>query len=206
MKKLLRKLNTGEFKDNGWLSVQKTIWLDEDAVLVVTLNDGVQNNQDTNWKIEAKSVLEYWITDAYGDSLNHYENNHVILKQYTDKTANLSFRGTHASSELVVGALAEAHFECVQNWISFNRYMNMEQKLSELLSGGFGKLADGPLFLLKEYERVLARFDIQANITDARPAKRWNGLSWVELTSPPEMIHLGGTYIVASAFQATEQT
>ena len=206
MKDLLKKTETGEFEDDGWLLLQNVHWFNDGLELVVDLDDGVEGSPNTTWVINAQCIHEYRLVDARCSGLSHHKEGHVIIKQYTDNTANLFFRGTHSAPTSVLGALLEAHNACVQDWIDFGKYINTEQKLSDLMSAGFGKLASGPKFLLKEYQAVLESFDIRANITDEMPVKRWNGKSWVDFLSVPEMIHLGGSYVVADSFHARKQS
>jgi hypothetical protein len=204
MEALLKITETGEFEDNGWLFLKNSHWQGDDIELLFELKDGVEGNQIANWVVRAHMVHEYKIFEAYDRGLNHHKKNHIIISQYTDKAANLFFRGTYSCPEEVVGALFEAHVECAQDWIDFGKYLNTEQKLSNLIKAGFGKLADGPEFLLKEYQAILAKFGISSNITGERPPKRWNGSKYVEFSSVPEMIHFGGSFVVADSFHASE--
>jgi hypothetical protein len=206
MESLLKITETGEFEDNGLLFLKNSHWQDDDIELLFELNDGVDGNPNANWIIKAHTVHEYKIFEAYDCGLNHHKENHIIISQYTENIANLFFRGTHSCPEAVVGALFEAHVECAQDWIDFEKYINKEQKLSNLIKAGFGKLAGGPEVLLKKYQSILTKFGISSNITSVMPAKRWNGSAWVDFSSAPEMIHFGGSFIVADSFHASKLT
>ncbi len=205
MEALLRKTETGEFEDNGWLSLINSHWDGDDLELVLELKDGFEVSENTNWVVRATTVHEYKIFDANDCGLNHFRENHVAISQYTDKTANLFFQGTYSSPYAVVGSLYEAHTEVAQDWIEFEKYLNTNQTVSSLIEAGFGKLADGPVFLLKEYMEVLRNFGIKSNIADQMPPKRWNGMSWVEFSSVPELLHFGGSYVIADRFHASMQ-
>lgn len=205
MKELLRKTETGEFEDNGWLSLISSHWDGDDIELVLELNDGFEGSENTTWVVKATTVHEYKLFDAYDCGLNLFHDDHVAIAQFTDKTANLFFQGTSDTPLAVVGALYEAHTKIAQDWIEFEKYLNTNQTVSNLIEAGFGKLANGPVFLLKEYLAVLKDFGISANITDKMPPKRWDGSSWVAFASIPELLHFGGSYIVADHFHASKQ-
>ncbi len=205
MESLIAEIDTDEFEDNGWLLLVNASWNDDVLELLFDVRNGIEGSNSNSWLIKATSVHEYKIFKAHDCGLNYHKEEHVIIQKYSDPEANLFFNGKTKSPECVAGALYEAHVECVQDWIEFDKHINTEQKLSKLIQAGVGKLACGPIFLLQEYIKVLDRFGVNSNLADITPPKRWSGTSWVEYVSIPEMIHFGGSYIVADSFYASKQ-
>lgn len=192
------------FEDDGGLSLTRMQWSDNILELVFDLIHGNDEEDSSTWAVIASNVFDYRIVDSRDDGLSHHIDDHVMLSRYTDKTVDLYFRGSCSEPEAVVGALYEAHVRCVRDWFEFEKYLNTEKPLSGLIKGGHGKLACGPLFLLNEYKQVLDHYGIGVSLTDTRPAKYWNGDSWVEFERSPQMIHFGDSYIVADGFEARQ--
>lgn len=48
----------------------------------------------------------------------------------------------------------------MEGWIPFQKYFNSDLRLSELIGGSFGMLADGPEPLVLAYEEVMQSYGI----------------------------------------------
>jgi hypothetical protein len=69
----------------------------------------------------------------------------------------------------VAGALCERHVDLVEDWIPFEKYLNAEVRLAELIAGSFGMLADGVEPLILAYEEVMQRYGFSTSQHESRP-------------------------------------
>jgi hypothetical protein len=56
-----------------------------------------------------------------------------------------------------MGQLCLTHHRLAADWMPFDRYLNNQVGRELLLDGGYGKLADGPEFLVVAYAAILKR-------------------------------------------------
>ena len=200
MKSLLSVVGTGEFEDDGWMRLIQTAWLENKLELVFELNVDGNESSIQKWSVVAKNIHEYKIFEAYDCGLNHCIADHVAIRQFTDNRAKLFFNGKATNPEQLLGGLFEAHYDCVDDWIEFDRYININSNLSKLFSDGYGLLADGPLFLLEKYSDVLRAQGISWSITNKSNPSYWENGAFHEYSKNLEMIHFGGSYVVADEF------
>jgi hypothetical protein len=115
-----------------------------------------------NIRINCHSVRESNLKPGYyGDLL--VSQDHVLLWHYVQPYALTSFHGTAPEPLAVVGALFERHVELVDDWIPFQKYFNSNIRLSELIEGSFGMLADGPEALVFAYEEVMQSYGVSTS-------------------------------------------
>jgi hypothetical protein len=110
---------------------------------------------------------------------------------------DLSFRGSPQSPAELVGQLYLTHHRLVADWIPFDRYLNNQVDLEPLLGGGYGKLADGPEFLVAAYAAIIERHGVSPSLLPARPAKWFDGRAWVETEAHLNTLVLGESFFVA---------
>ena len=79
-------------------------------------------------------------------------------------------------------------------WIDFGRYLNSELPLRNLLSAGFGKLADGPDFLVQAYGKVLTEASVEVSLGELWPTKVWTGDAWGR--NRRRALNAGSRYVV----------
>jgi hypothetical protein len=82
------------------------------------------------------------------------------------------------------------HHRVTDGWIRFDRFLNPEVPLTELLASGSGQLATGPSFLVSAYAKVLKEHG-------CRPARRAT-----RRRNPPKralLAHFSESYVVAQA-------
>ena len=95
----------------------------------------------------------------------------------------------------LVGQLFLTHQRLVADWIPFDRTLNNHVDLDALLGGGYGKLADGPEFLVAAYAAILERHGVSPSLLPARPSKWFDGRAWgASKKSEKKGIDRGGEY------------
>ncbi|MDA0183089.1 hypothetical protein OJ997_22460 [Solirubrobacter phytolaccae] len=112
---------------------------------------------------------------------------HPGLLPFVDERGGLSFNGAVAEPERLEAALRAAHAQAAGGHIAF------EEGLAARLAVGYGRLASGPVTLLRQYAHVADDHGVATNLTVTGPGR--NGLSLLEL---------GGTFVVAERFTIVE--
>jgi len=117
---------------------------------------------------------------------------HVLLWQYNKPHAYVSFYGEAMQPLAVVGALFERHTDLVGSWIPFQRYLN-GGRLSELIAGRYGLLAQGPEPLIFAYEEVMQQHGFStAHHASDKPVE-----------SPKAVLIFHESFVIAESFNAT---
>lgn len=157
--------------------------------LDVTVDEG--EHRHSSWRVDCSNVLDY---DAHfaGEELE-FRDSDPLLSPYHDRRASLSFRGTPGSVDAAIGELWKAHHRMFGDCYPFGRFLN-GYPLEELLEGGFGKLADGPLDLMKEYECVLLAQGVETHVSEYDPNPYEN--------RDARLLVIGRGFIVAERFEA----
>lgn len=124
-------------------------------------------------------------SEPFSRALLHAE--HPGLLPYADERGGLSFNGVPAQPEQLVAALRAAHLEAAGGHIKF------EEELGERLAIGYGRLASGPVTLLRRYANVADDHGVATNLTVTGPGR--GGLTLLEL---------GTTFVVAERFTVVE--
>ena len=112
--------------------------------------------------IEAVVVAGHWADVELA-------TDHPLLLDHKAPQAILGFRGNVDAPVQVLGALYAAHRTVVGDWLPLGRFLN-EMPTEELLRGGHGTLAFGPLPLLEAYADVLSSFGVRASVNSVRDA------------------------------------
>jgi hypothetical protein len=147
------------------------------------------------WEVRALGLRDFLVREPHGDLTAH--SDHVLARQHTDRCVDLSFRGSPQSPAELVGQLYLTHHRLVADWIPFDRYLNNQVDLEPLLGGGYGKLADGPEFLVAAYAAIIERHGVSPSLLPARPAKWFDGRAWVETEAHLNTLVLGESFFVA---------
>src|SRR6201999_255782 len=114
-----------------------------------------------------------WRTTNEPFSHAFVHSEHPGLLPFADDRGGLSFRGVPAEPERLVHALRAAHAETAGDHIAF------EEGLEERLAVGYGRLASGPVTLLRHYADVAAMYGVETNLTITGAGR--TGLSLLEL-------------------------
>lgn len=64
-------------------------------------------------------------------------------------------------------------------------------------------IAEGPRFLLDAYAVVLARHGVDCSLIEDRPFKLYRDRGWQPLASPPELLQIGTSMVIAGEFTAS---
>jgi hypothetical protein len=124
-------------------------------------------------------------------------NNFVNIWRVPSTATTRSYDLIRSNCAELVGQLFLTHQRLVADWIPFDRYLNNHVDLDALLGGGYGKLADGPEFLVAAYAAILERHGVSPSLLPARPAKWYDGRAWVETETHLNTLILGGSFFVA---------
>jgi hypothetical protein len=109
---------------------------------------------------------------------------HPALLPYADERGGLSFKGVPAEPQRLVAALRAAHHEAARGHVAFE-----DDGLAERLAVGYGRLASGPVTLLRRYADIAERSGVATHLVVTGPGR--DGLSLLEL---------GDTFVVAERF------
>lgn len=156
----------------------------------------------TEWSVGAKHLHGYSIEEPCGD-FQFTQRDHVLARLFTDAQQDLSFRGMPSSASAVIGELLLAHRLALKDWVPFGKYLNPMNDLEGLLAGGYGKLADGPSFLMKAYAHVLEEAGIKPSLMPLRSYKLWDGEKYAEGYRELATLFVGGAYFVAAHFECS---
>ncbi len=119
--------------------------------------------------------------EPFGHAVLHAE--HPGLLPFADERGGLSFRGRPPAPERLENALRAVHAEAAGQHVRF------EDGLAERLAVGYGRLASGPVTLLRRYARVAAAHGVATQLSVTGPGRA--GLSLLEL---------GDSLVVAERF------
>jgi hypothetical protein len=135
--------------------------------------------------IRCDGVVRWRATsEPFGHALLHAE--HPGLLPYSDERGGLSFCGRPSEPERLEHALRVAHAETAGEHVAF------EDGIAERLAVGYGRLASGPVTLLRRYASVAGRHGLDTNLTITGPGRA--GLSLLEL---------GDSFVVAERFSVS---
>lgn len=191
LRELLAIVDTGKFEDCGRIDVTAAQWSAGD----LTLRLGVDPGDETieRWTITCSSVVEHLLTQAENCGLAHVVGEHPATAQFTEPLEHLYFRGACANPEAFLGKLWLAHRRATDDWIPFDRYLNTEVPVVELVASSSGCLATGPSFLIGAYATLLDQEKMQPHRLEAEQ----------EVYLPKaELLHFGESYVIAARFQA----
>jgi len=130
---------------------------------------------------------------------------HELLLEYRAEQVTLFFTGKANDPHSLVGALYEAHVDTVADWYPFERFLNPQMPLVDLLQSGFGQLADGPAPLIEAYERVINEYGVRGSRTKPQPAVWWDGENWAPDGESVRVFLLDDMYVVAGCFAASRE-
>jgi hypothetical protein len=110
---------------------------------------------------------------------------HPGLLPFADEVGGLSFRGRPPEPERLARELRAEHAVVAGGHIVF------EDGLAERLAVGYGRLASGPVTLLRRYADVAGEHGVATNLTVTGPGR--SGL---------QLLELGDSFVVAERFTA----
>lgn len=202
--------------------------------LVVSLST-YGNEHVGRWEITAANPVASLIPVGEDPLLDYYDRDHPLLLPYVAERARISFTGRPAVPvRQVIGALYAAHAAIVGDYLPLGQYMNTGYgrepqvpfkeapagygTLTDLLEGGYGTLADGPLPLIQAYAAVLLGHGLRVSVSEASPPARgawhddwsfgWDPIGIVSLllfrrSTDQSGAHEDPGYVIAREFTAT---
>ncbi|MBE2318908.1 hypothetical protein DVA67_023245 [Solirubrobacter sp. CPCC 204708] len=144
-------------------------------------------NRSWNRTLRCDGAVRWQATsEPFSRAVLHAE--HPGLLPYADERGGLSFNGVPAEPDRLVAALRAAHDETAGPHVAFE-----EGDLAERLAVGYGRLASGPVTLLREYAQVADVHGVATNLIVTGPGR--SGLTLLELSD---------TFVVAERFSVVE--
>jgi hypothetical protein len=124
---------------------------------------------------------------ATGEPFSHarVHAEHPGLLPFADERGGLSFRGRPPEPERLAHALRAAHAEAAGPHVEF------DEGLAERLAVGYGRLASGPVTLLRRYASVAGGHGVATNLTITGPGR-----------TDLSLLELGDSFVVAERFSA----
>jgi hypothetical protein len=149
-----------------------------------------------NWNVICRAVQEHSLSLGF-----HYEceysPNHALLVPYRAPQTSTSFYGKVENASSVVGALVKRHKTIAGDWIPFERFLNKEVDVTELIAGGFGMLAEGPEPFILAYEDTLRQHGFSTSHVEPSQPAHPNG-------DEMSVLILDHAYVIAEEFVPIE--
>ncbi|MGH9906254.1 MAG: hypothetical protein ACRD8U_11820 [Pyrinomonadaceae bacterium] len=154
---LLKRITCIDYEDYGAVHVNAVEGRDGDVLPFLDVTADEEPDIPKSVLVTGHSLRESTVAPGHYGDLAVFKD-HVLLWHYTEPYILTTFYGNSSDSLAVIGALFERHLELVEDWIPFQRYLNSNVRLSDLIGGSFGMLADGPEPLVLAYEEVLQSY------------------------------------------------
>ncbi len=190
-----------DFEDYGSLLLTRTVWSKDGITLSIDISSDEDPDVHPRWQVLCSGVREDCLSLGYSGDLQ-LSDDHVLLWPHAARTSAISFYGKAENPSAVAGALYERHWELVGKWIPFHRFLNPGLPLTELISGGFGMLAEGPERLILAYEEVMQQHGFSTSHRDPTNPVYWRGEAWLEQKTALSVLILDESYVVAEEFIA----
>ena len=190
MDALLKTISSVDYEDYGTLLVTSTERTNGDLQLLLDVTADEQY-VPRNIRITCHGLRESNLSPGYYEDFQVSED-HVLLWHYTKPHFLTSFYGKVKEPLSVVGALYECHRDLTEAWFPFEKYMNPDVRLAELIEGSFGMLADGPEPLVLAYEEVMQRYGVSTSSHRSQRA----------MDARLTVIILDKSFVIAERFEA----
>jgi hypothetical protein len=80
-------------------------------------------------------------------------DDHPVMWDYSERHDNVYFSQAPLNPYEIIGRLFEAHKAVMYDWRPFTKYVSVS---SDILAGGYGMLARGPVSLMAKYRQAIA--------------------------------------------------
>jgi hypothetical protein len=180
-----------DYDDYGSLHVQAVEQRNQDLLISLVLTADEDPELPEHILITCGSYRENTLVPGRYSRV-YWKQDHVLLWDFDQPHVLSSFYGQVQEPLAVVGALFERHVELVGKWIPFSKYLNPCIRLSELIGGKFGMLAEGPERLVLAYEEVMSDYGVSVSHHTSAP-KHYETLS---------ILILDEAYVIANSFFA----
>lgn len=183
----------------GWCWVDSLRFEGRSLELALSAKRACSEHDFQRWTIRARGVVDCRFQREVAGEISLTGPDHPVVRQHTDSHCALTFHGRASSRHQLIGQLADEHQSITSGWIEFGRYLNQAVDPFTLLDRGYGRFADGPLFLVNAYERTLGSFGIRTSRLPARRASQWDGARFVEVDEALTALLIGDNFVVASS-------
>jgi hypothetical protein len=152
--------------------------------------------------IECREAVRWRLSDETIYTLEVHDE-HPALLAVADDQADLFFTGTPADPSRAADGLRALSARLAGPYLDFDATVNTDAGgLAALLGGGYGRLATGPVTLLRAFGEALERDGVRASLVTTGRASRYLGheTGW---TPPPRdlsVLDLGESWVVAESF------
>jgi len=149
-----------------------------------------RGRKTSSWDVTCLGVRETQLSDFDGGGLALYSSTHPAARQYRAKKAELRW-ATSESDIAFLGALYRAHCDAVDDWIPFDRYIDIYSL------DGKRHECEGPDFLLRSYAKAFRLRGVKAHLKLRKHNKG--------KVPTLRVLHFGESYIVAADFSAEQR-
>lgn len=147
-------------------------WGVELIVDVRAEDDTVQSR----YRIRAKNPCSFRLFEGSMARVAYVEE-HPILSEAIEPQAELTFYGQCRSPREVVGALYAAHMGWGNGWLPFDRFLRSDVRLLQLLAGGYGQLAVGPISYIRALAQTIRPYELREHILERPWLRRHRAVS-----------------------------
>jgi len=201
LSQFLALTETLEYEDDGWLSITSAEW--ERSTLTLTTSVRLPDAAHHNFRIVCTDPRSHHIVAAGVDDLVTLTADHVVLWPNTEQQGELYFNGAPNDPASLLGSLIETHLETVGRWYAVDYFLNLSGHATDVLRGGHGLLAKGPVPLLKAYAEVLDRHGASHSSPPYRDPVWWSDSQWIPEREQLFALIVGESYVVAPTFLET---
>lgn len=189
---LLESLATEDPDEQAFLALESASLAESKLTIVLVATR--EGSPPARWELRCHGVRKHVIRLGGFDRLE-VVHEHPVLWPFTEPHAEVSFYGKPASIDGLVGEIFKAHIRVADRRTPFR----IEP---EVLEGGFGVLAQGPLALMRAYHEVLARHPMKPALLTLGPPKRWDGARWMPEESELIALLMDDSYAIAESIDA----
>lgn len=127
---------------------------------------------------------------------------HPALVPFQDEQGDLYFSSSPRDPDRVADALRAVSARLLGRYFDFDAATNSEAgALADLLRGGHGKVASGPVTLMESFQEALAADGARANILTTGPRKIFleREHRWVPAPRQLSFLDLGSSWVIAES-------
>lgn len=184
---------------NGWTRVDHVRRVPAGLAVDFSVHHGRRGKSLGRWTVTCRGIHEVKISDLDGGGLAVYPSSHPAARQYVASFARLRWP-RKGNTPRVLAALQQAHVKAVDDWIPFDRYLQINTPYTLPYFApvsGDNFFCKGPDFLLRVYANALSAAGQQVQLLRGRRNRR---------ALRPQVLHFGSSYIVADRFTAEWQS
>ena len=131
-------------------------------------------------------------------------DDHPALLPLTDQQGDLYFKGVPGDPLHTADALRSISATLLGRYFDFDACINtLGGDLATLLRGGYGKVASGPVSLLRAFQNVLEHDGVSTTLLGTHAPKVYveREMKWIPVPQDLAVLDLGESWIVAQSFR-----